>query len=114
MGLVTSTTTQYLTYSGSSSGIYKKPVKMRETGKNIIISEVKSPIYIMYTMAIAMAVPTKDMMIEPIVFPGKQDKELVEPPKGLPTPQEAEGWLKATESTFDFWDNEEDSIYDDF
>jgi len=41
-----------------------------------------------------------------------QQKLLQDLPKLLGIRSDAVGWLKAAESSFEFWDNEEDAIYD--
>lgn len=101
------------TYASSTDIFYTKPVKTRETGRNIIISEDKSPSYFRYTMATAIAFATKDMMTDPIVFPGKQKEELIDVPFGLEDEtEEFSGWLKTSLSSFDIWDEDED-LFDD-
>jgi len=41
-----------------------------------------------------------------------QQKLLQDLPKLLGISSETVGWLKAAESSFEFWDNEEDTVYD--
>jgi len=102
----------FLVTETQDSGNPKHISRRFSTESNNLLFVFPKAFDFIYNISMAIAEP-KSSKLEQILFIPVDNLELVDVPSGLPIELEAQAWLNATKGILDFWDNEEDSAYDD-